>query len=54
MIAARTGVIEPDIEQSAAYVEGWLRALRNDRKLIVSAGSRAQKAADWILKEGER
>jgi antirestriction protein ArdC len=54
MIAARVGVVEPDIEQSAAYVAGWLRALRSDRKLIVSAASRAQKAADWILGEVER
>ena len=54
MIAARAGVVEPDIEQSAAYIAGWLRALRDDRKLIVSAASRAQKAADWILGEVER
>jgi antirestriction protein ArdC len=52
MIAARVGIVAPDIEQSAAYVAGWLRALRDDRRLIVTAASRAQKAADWIL--GER
>jgi antirestriction protein ArdC len=51
MIAARVGVVAPDIEQSAAYVAGWLRALRDDRRLIVSAASRAQKAGDWILGE---
>lgn len=49
MIAARAGVVQPDIAQSAAYVAGWLRALRNDKRLIVSAASRAQKAADRIL-----
>jgi antirestriction protein ArdC len=49
MIAARFGIVQPDIEQSAAYVAGWLRALRDDRRLIVSAASRAQKAADRIL-----
>jgi antirestriction protein ArdC len=49
MIAARVGVVQPDIEQSAAYVAGWLRALRNDKRLVVSAASRAQKAADHIL-----
>jgi antirestriction protein ArdC len=51
MIAARAGVVAPDIEQSAAYVAGWLRALRDDRRLVVSAASRAQNAADWILGE---
>lgn len=51
MIAARVGIVPPNIEQSAAYVAGWLRALRNDKKLVVSAASRAQRAADWILGE---
>ena len=49
MIAARVGVVAPDIEQSAAYIAGWLEALRSDKKLIVIAAGRAQKAADWIL-----
>lgn len=49
MVAARVGVVQPDIAQSAAYVAGWLSALRNDKRLIVSAASRAQRAADWIL-----
>jgi antirestriction protein ArdC len=49
MIAARAGIVAPDVEQSAAYVGGWLRALRNDKKLVVSAASRAQRAADRVL-----
>jgi antirestriction protein ArdC len=49
MIAARTGIVPPDIDQSAAYIASWLRVLRGDKKLIVSAAARAQKAADWIL-----
>jgi antirestriction protein ArdC len=49
MIAAHTGVVAPDIDQSAAYVGGWLRALRNDKKLVVSAAARAQHAADHVL-----
>lgn len=36
-------------EQSAAYIAGWLRALNNDRKLVVTAAAQAQKAADHIL-----
>lgn len=48
MVAAGVG-IEPDYRQSAAYIGSWLAALRNDKKLIVSAAARAQKATDWIL-----
>jgi antirestriction protein ArdC len=49
MIAARTGVVAPNIDQSAAYIANWLTALRNDKKLIVSAASRAQRSTDLIL-----
>lgn len=41
------------VEQSAAYVANWLRALRNDRKLVVTAAAQAQKAADHILNRQE-
>lgn len=36
---------------SAAYLQGWLKALQNDRSLIVSAASKAEKAAALILGE---
>ena len=41
---------EIEFENSAAYVAGWLKALKDDRKLIVHAASAAQKAADFILR----
>ena len=34
---------------SAAYVKNWLTALRNDKKMIVQAASRAEKAVKMIL-----
>lgn len=36
------------IEWSAAYVADWLTALRNDHRLVVSAASEAEKAAELI------
>ena len=38
-------------KNSAAYVQGWLKALRNDTKLIVSAASKAEKAVALIFGE---
>lgn len=35
--------------QHASYIESWLRALKNDKKLIFTAASQAQKAADFVL-----
>ena len=34
---------------STAYIQSWLRVLRNDNKFIVSASSKAEKAVNYIL-----
>ena len=35
--------------QSAAYIAAWLTRLRDDKKLVVSAAARAQKAVECIM-----
>jgi antirestriction protein ArdC len=35
--------------QHASYVDHWLQALRNDRRLIFTAAALAQKASDYLL-----
>ena len=37
------------LDNSAAYINGWLRRLRSDPKLVVQAAGLAQRAADCIL-----
>jgi antirestriction protein ArdC len=51
LLSAITGVTNEDAnyENNAAYIKGWLNKLRQDKKLLVSAASQAQKAADYIL-----
>lgn len=39
------------LRNSEGYIQGWLKALRNDCRLIVSAASRAEKAVARILGE---
>ena len=39
---------KPDFDQSAAYVENWLKALNDDKGFIFKAASEAQKAVDCI------
>ena len=48
MLCATVG-IETTRENSAAYIQTWLRNLRNDSRLVVMAAAQAQKAADHIL-----
>ncbi|HWO96480.1 MAG TPA: zincin-like metallopeptidase domain-containing protein [Bacillus sp. (in: firmicutes)] len=49
MLCAECGIDNSTLENSAAYIGGWLKALNNDQKLIFHAASYAQKAVDWIL-----
>jgi antirestriction protein ArdC len=35
--------------EHASYIESWLQALRNDKRLILTAASKAQAAADFLL-----
>ena len=41
--------IDSTVENSAAYLSGWLKAIKEDEKLLISAAGRAQKATDYIL-----
>lgn len=34
---------------STAYIQSWIKVLKNDVKFIVSASSRAEKAVNYIL-----
>ena len=36
-------------QNSAAYIQSWLSALRNDKRLIVAASGAASKAFDYIV-----
>ena len=40
---------EKVFKNSTSYIQGWLRTLKNDKKLIVTATGKAQKAIDYIL-----
>ena len=42
--------IENTIDNSAAYIQGWIKALKENKKMILIAASQAQKAADYISK----
>src|SRR6266852_4786387 len=48
-LCAEAGISTVVIENQAAYVAGWLKRLRDDRKLLIYAAAQAQRAADFIL-----
>ena len=50
-LCAEAGIENQTIDNSAAYIESWLRALKNkdNKNLVITAASAAQKAFDFIL-----
>ncbi len=49
-LCAESGISNATIENQASYLAGWLKALKSDSRLIVSAAAAAQRAADYILR----
>jgi antirestriction protein ArdC len=49
MIASMTGVDNSTIDNATAYIGSWLKALKDDKTLLVQAGAKAQRAVDYIL-----
>jgi len=43
------GIEDLTLDNSAAYIKGWLHKLRNDTYLVIMAAAQAQKAAHYIL-----
>ena len=41
------------IENSAAYLQNWMTALKNDKRLFVQASAKAAKAVNYILNKKE-
>ena len=53
MLCGIAGIERSTISNSAAYLQSWIKRLKADSRLVVSASSAAQKAADYILGESK-
>jgi antirestriction protein ArdC len=49
MLCGFAGIEQQTLDNSAAYIQGWLKVLRGDKKLAIIAAGQAQLAADYIL-----
>ena len=52
-LCAEAGISPTVIDNQAAYIQGWLKALKHDSKLLVNAAAQAQKATNYILDRKE-
>lgn len=48
-LSAHTGIAVKTLGNSAAYLQGWIKVLRGDKRLVATAAAQAQKAVDLIL-----
>lgn len=44
-----TGILDKELQNSVAYLQGWLEKLKGDKRFIVLASGQAQKAVDLVL-----
>jgi antirestriction protein ArdC len=54
MLCGVAGIEQSTVANSAAYLKAWIARLKSDSKLVVSAASAAQKAADYIRGESTK
>ncbi len=48
-LCGEAGIVQDTIDNSAAYISNWLKRLKDDVRLVVTAAAQAQKAADFVL-----
>jgi antirestriction protein ArdC len=49
-LCAETGIGNDLIENTASYIQGWMKAIKEgDKNFVINAASKAQRAADFIL-----
>lgn len=42
---------EDSYENSKAYIQGWIKVLKNDSKMLIQAASKAEEVCDYLLAE---
>jgi antirestriction protein ArdC len=52
-ISGHCGIVAKTLNNSASYLESWIRVLKSDSRLVLVAAGQAQKAADLILGKGQ-
>jgi len=48
-LAAMSGIEVETKDNSVAYIQGWIKALKGNSRLIIDAAAAAQKSVDYIL-----
>jgi antirestriction protein ArdC len=50
LLCTHVGIMNDSlVENSTAYLQGWVKELKDHKRMLLTGISRAQKAVDWIL-----
>lgn len=50
-LSSLAGLLNAELGNQAAYINGWLGKLKNDKRFMVQASGQAQKAVDYIINQ---
>ncbi len=48
-LCGHAGIVQETIQNSTAYIDGWLKEFNKDKKMLLCASGQAQKAFDYVL-----
>lgn len=48
-LCAEAGIQDKTLDNSASNINGWLKVLKKDKRILLTAASAAQRAVDYIL-----
>lgn len=48
-LCGKVGILKETRKNNTAYIQSWLKALKNDKSQLITASSKAQKAYNYIL-----
>jgi len=49
-LSSYCGIATDNFENNAAYIQSWIKKLKNDKRFVIYASGKAQQAVDFILK----
>jgi antirestriction protein ArdC len=50
-LSSFTGIEQKSMDNTVAYIQGWLAKLKNDKRFMVQASGQAQRAVDFIINQ---
>ena len=54
LLGQQLGFTADHLDDHAAYIDHWIKAMRGDRRFLFTAAAHAQRAVDWLVAAAEK